>query len=358
MAGAEIIQLPDSSLPQGCREPGPGHPLTRVFGRISTRGRRNHYLQALRRVLTTLEWPSWQPAWRTEPLPVSEADVYAYPWADLTPEDVDEALRSLHGTGTHNLAAVALRLTVQEYLRSLDDRIEEADDLLEELQRRARRAAAAESLRAERLHLRHQRRGLRLTRDTLEGRSRARANIPAGRALTTAELERLYRTAETDPDSIRGARQAALVTMLLCVRRFELARLDVANVDAATGRVLVRYGKGGKTAEAWIPEQGLPAVARWLAARGDAPGSLLGLSYEAIYRQLQNLAKRAGLSVVTPHDLRRTACTALLAAGVAPHLVQRQMRHSDFSTTQRYDHSQAEKVRRAVARLAVPCARE
>ena len=250
-----------------------------------------------------------------------------------------------------------MRLVARETLRSLEDRIEEADDLLEELARRPARGEAAETLRAERLRLRHQRRGLRLTLDTLEGRRKPLPDEPAGRALTTDELEGLYRACEGDPDSVRGRRQAAMVTLLLVVRRLELARLELSDLDAETGRVLVREGKGGKTATTWAPEQGLPAVRRWLEVRGSEPGLFLRISYDAIYRQLAGLAARAGLGAATPHDLRRTACTGLLAVGVKPHLVQKQMRHADFGTTQRYDHSGQDEVRRAVARLPVPCAR-
>lgn len=68
---------------------------------------------------------------------------------------------------------------------------------------------------------------------------------------------------------------------------------------------------------------------------------------------MRELGDRAGIGAVSPHDLRRTACTLLLAAGVKPHLVQRQMRHSDFGTTQRYDHTQREEVRSAVAALSL-----
>ena len=114
---------------------------------------------------------------------------------------------------------------------------------------------------------------------------------------------------------------------------------------------MVRAGKGGKTAQTWIPEQGLPSVRRWLEIRGDHAEAVLEVSYEAIYPQVRELGERAGLDSVSPHDLRRTACTLLLAAGVKPHLVQRQMRHSDFGTTQRYDHTQREEVRSAVAAL-------
>ena len=85
--------------------------------------------------------------------------------------------------------------------------------------------------------------------------------------------------------------------------------------------------------------------------RGAHEGTVLELSYGAIYRQVQQLGERAGVGSLSPHDLRRTACTLLLAAGVKPHLVQRQMRHSDFGTTQRYDHTQRDEVRGAVAVL-------
>ncbi len=122
-------------------------------------------------------------------------------------------------------------------------------------------------------------------------------------------------------------------------------------MDLGSGAVLVRAGNGGKTAQTWIPERGLPSVRRWLEIRGDHTGTLLELTYEAIYRQVRELGDRAGIGSVSPHDLRRTACTLLLAAGVKPHLVQRQMRHSDFGTTQRYDHTQGEEVRNAVAVL-------
>jgi hypothetical protein len=42
---------------------------------------------------------------------------------------------------------------------------------------------------------------------------------------------------------------------------------------------------------------------------------------------------------------------ALLAARVKPHLVQWQLRHSDFRTTQRYPHTQREELRIALAAL-------
>jgi len=74
---------------------------------------------------------------------------------------------------------------------------------------------------------------------------------PAGRALTTEELAALYRTCDADPCTTRSAQLAAMVTLLLVLRRFELAQLEVADLDADTGAVLVRNGKGGKTAHTW-----------------------------------------------------------------------------------------------------------
>ena len=82
----------------------PAHPLDRVFARLRVRGCRNHYLRALRRVLTSIEHPGWLPAYATEPLPVTQADLYAWPWEDLTPGLVDEGLRPIQGTGSYNRA--------------------------------------------------------------------------------------------------------------------------------------------------------------------------------------------------------------------------------------------------------------
>ncbi len=182
------------------------HPLDRVFARLRARGRRNHYLRALRRVLTSIAHPTWQPVYPTEPLPVTRADVYAWPWEELTPELIDQGLHPIQGTGSYNLAATALRLTAKAYLRSIEDRIEEVDDLLEEVTTLSERAETAEHLRAARLRLRHQRRGLHLTLEALKIKRKPLSEEPAGRALTPTELAALYRACEEDPCSTRGAR--------------------------------------------------------------------------------------------------------------------------------------------------------
>ena len=163
MTNALILSKPNLLAHTAARATARSHPLDRVFARLRIRGRRNHYLRSLRRVLTSIAHPTRQPVYPTEPLPVTQADVYAWPWEELTPELVEEGLRPIQGIGAYNLAATALRLAAKAYLRSIEDRIEEVDDRLEEVATRPERAAAAEQLRAARLQLRHQRRGLRLS---------------------------------------------------------------------------------------------------------------------------------------------------------------------------------------------------
>lgn len=56
---------------------------------------------------------------------------------------------------------------------------------------------------------------------------------------------------------------------------------------------------------------------------------------------MRRAARAAGIrpGQLTPHVLRATAITLLLAAGVPPHKVQEMVGHSDARTTKRYDHS-------------------
>jgi len=57
-------------------------------------------------------------------------------------------------------------------------------------------------------------------------------------------------------------------------------------------------------------------------------------------RVLTRLANRAGLGkVVTPHQLRASAVTNALLAGVPLHIVQEMAGHSDPKTTARYNRT-------------------
>lgn len=72
-----------------------------------------------------------------------------------------------------------------------------------------------------------------------------------------------------------------------------------------------------------------------------------------VRRHWRPLLERAGLPRMRPHDLRHSAVSLLLAAGVPPHVVQRIVGHADARTTMAvYAHSRQEDEAAALAGLS------
>jgi site-specific recombinase XerD len=182
----------------------------------------------------------------------------------------------------------------------------------------------------------------------------------AGRALAAAEVRALL--AACDRATPRGARDAALLGLLFGggMRRAEAISVDLAGADLARGRVKVR-GKGNRDRVVPLNRSGAALVRAWVAVRGDAPGPLLcpfardgamqvgrRLGNSSVYGILKEIAARAGVADVSPHDARRTRITELLDAGGDYGLVQRIAGHKEIGTTRRYDRRSDE----AAARFA------
>ena len=79
----------------------------------------------------------------------------------------------------------------------------------------------------------------------------------------------------------------------------------------------------------------------FLGARGER------ISPRIIQRQLQKLRLSLGLpDTVTPHALRHSFATQLLAAGTDLRSIQELLGHASLSTTQRYTDVQTETLQR------------
>ena len=66
------------------------------------------------------------------------------------------------------------------------------------------------------------------------------------------------------------------------------------------------------------------------------------MSYSIAYKLIRRLARRAGIAAadkISPHSLRHSFATELLAAGVPLQDVQDTMGHADPRTTRAYDRS-------------------
>ncbi len=137
------------------------------------------------------------------------------------------------------------------------------------------------------------------------------------------------------------------------LRVSEACGLSLHDVDVP-GRVLRVLGKGRKERLCPLHHGGVEALGQWLGRRGellvkrrrgqDAKAVFLNvrggrLTPRSVARHLVRDARAAGLQRhVTPHALRHSYATHLLAGGADVRSIQELLGHASLSTTQRYTH--------------------
>jgi len=162
----------------------------------------------------------------------------------------------------------------------------------------------------------------------------------------------------TDPAALRD--RALLELMYACgLRASEAVGLDVRDVDLKA-QVLRTRGKGAKERLVPVGREALAAVKAWLARGRPAlvgPGEEArlfvnrrgtGLTRQGLYKIVQRHARAVGLEGrMSPHTLRHTFATHLLAGGCDLRSVQEMLGHADVATTQIYTHLSADRLKHA-----------
>ncbi len=184
------------------------------------------------------------------------------------------------------------------------------------------------------------------------GKSEAR--LP--KFLSTDQVERMVNVQNLDKRS--GVRDKAILEMLFStgLRVSELVKLnrDSINLDSKEFSVI---GKGRKVRTVYLTDDAVNWVGRYLQTRSDKftplflrysgkdmdeddfDGESLRLTARSVQRLVKKYVKRAGISVdATPHSLRHSMATNLLANGADLRSVQELLGHSSVSTTQIYTH--------------------
>ena len=179
------------------------------------------------------------------------------------------------------------------------------------------------------------------------------------RVLSREEVARLLGEPRgADPRALRD--RALLEVMYACgLRASEAIGLELADVDLAEG-VLCARGKGSKERLVPIGRQAVAAL-RAYSRRGRP--ALLGaraesrlfvnhrgtrLTRQGLYKIVQGHARGAGLQEkMSPHTLRHTFATHLLAGGCDLRSLQEMLGHADLATTQIYTHLSAERLKDA-----------
>jgi len=187
-----------------------------------------------------------------------------------------------------------------------------------------------------------------------------------GRALTTDEIKSLIDCCYEQGNEI-ALRDAAVIAILRCggIRRQEMVRLELDDLDLKTGELAIRRGKGGKFRLVYLTRDAIATIEDWLEVRCDAPGALIcpvnkggkvtlrhfAEDGDGIYKLVKARAISAGVKHFSPHDFRRTFCSDLLEFGEDVFTVQELAGHASPATTAKYDRRGEGRKRRAVKRL-------
>ena len=182
-----------------------------------------------------------------------------------------------------------------------------------------------------------------------------------GQALANHGIYQLLTHCQQDIRNI-GKRDNCIITIFLStgLRRFEMANLQLADIDLTKKVLIVRSGKGKKPRKQPLSNLAIKAIQQWLTVRGLSDGHMFnpiwrdvikptkGLSSSAIYQVVTSRIKTANNLSLSPHDLRRTFITELLKNKVDLITTSKLAGHANVTTTQIYDKRDESVMRDAV----------
>jgi integrase/recombinase XerD len=226
----------------------------------------------------------------------------------------------------------------------------------------------------------------RLVHDPSERLKLPRKSRTLPHVLSESDIAQLIET--PDVHNALGLRDRGLMEVLYAtgIRLSEAHKLDLYDVDTASGLLIVRQGKGGRdrvvplteTACKWlsryitdarpelagglrmkrktnrgtganrqppIPQSKAPTPALWLTIKGRR------LSKQMIAQRIAEYAEQTGIKA-TPHTFRHSCASHLLRGGASIRHVQRLLGHQGLETTEIYTHVEIQDLRLIIQKAA------
>jgi integrase/recombinase XerD len=177
------------------------------------------------------------------------------------------------------------------------------------------------------------------------------------KVLSRDEVQRLLAQPRgSTPGALRD--RALLETMYACgLRASEAIGLELSALDLEAG-ILRTHGKGSKERIVPVGSKAIETLGTYLeqarprlVGLSDEPRVFVnhrggGLSRQGLYKIVQRHARSAGLEQrMSPHTLRHTFATHLLAGGCDLRSLQEMLGHADIGTTQIYTHLSSDRLR-------------
>ena len=185
----------------------------------------------------------------------------------------------------------------------------------------------------------------------LELPKRARA-LP--KFLSVEEIELLISSA----GDVKNATRLRAMLELVYASGLRVSELCELPMTANLGDKLLIHGKGAKERIVPMHPGAVHALQRWLDVRGDdaskyvfpSHGKTGHITRDGFFKILKKCAVLAGIDPhrVSPHVLRHSFASHLLAGGANLRAIQTMLGHEDISTTQIYTHVMPEKLRETV----------
>lgn len=172
--------------------------------------------------------------------------------------------------------------------------------------------------------------------------------------LTTQEIELLISSA----GDIKTATRLRAMIELLYASGLRISELCELPITAILGDRLSIHGKGAKERIVPMHETAALALDKWMEIRPESnskyvfpsSGKTGHITRDAFFKLLKKCATLAGIDPtrVSPHVLRHSFASHLLAHGANLRVIQTMLGHEDISTTQIYTHVLPEKLQQVV----------